>query len=63
MLIATSLLAQEEIFVPANDVSFAISTDRNDYGIGEQILVKYRIANVSNGPLYVPRGFEATACV
>jgi hypothetical protein len=60
--IATALLAQNETFVPANDISFAISTERKSYGAREQITVKYQIVNVSNGWLYVPRGFEETVC-
>jgi hypothetical protein len=63
MLIATWLLAQKETSVPANNVSFTIFTGRNEYGVQEQIAVKYQIVNVSNGALYVPRGFEATACL
>jgi hypothetical protein len=58
-----SLTAQKETFVPANDVSFSISTGRSNYGVREQITVKYQITNVSNGSVYVPRGFEATACL
>jgi hypothetical protein len=61
-LIATSLVAQKNSFVPANDISFAISTERKNYGVRERISVKYEIVNVSNGSLYVPRGFEETVC-
>jgi len=63
MLIAVWLSAQKETFVAVNDVSFTISTDRVEYGVQEHIAVKYQIVNVSNGALYVPRGFEATACL
>jgi hypothetical protein len=42
-------------FVPATAVSVAISTDRNSFSIGQQILTKFRITNISNRPLYVPR--------
>jgi hypothetical protein len=62
-LLAASLAAQQTTFVPANDVSFTISTGRNDYGAGEQIVVKYQITNISNHPLYVPLGFQQTACL
>jgi hypothetical protein len=51
------------VFAPANDVSFTISTERSNYGHREQIAVKYRIVNISNGPLYVPRGDETKACL
>jgi hypothetical protein len=60
LLLITSLVAQRETFVPASDVSFKISTDRSSYRTGEPIALKYRIKNVSNGPLYVPREWEAT---
>jgi hypothetical protein len=59
MLIATSLFAQNELFVPANDVSFTISTERHNYGARVPITVKSQIVNVSNGPLYVPRAWDA----
>jgi hypothetical protein len=61
--IATSLVAQKETFVPANDISFAISTERKNYGVRDRISVQYRIVNVGSGSLYVPRGFEATVCL
>jgi hypothetical protein len=60
VLITTSLIAQKETFVPANDVSFTISPERTSYRAGEQISFKYRVTNVSNGKLYVPREWEAT---
>jgi len=60
LLLITLLVAQRETFVPASDVSFKISTDRSSYSTGEPIALKYRIKNVSNGPLYVPREWEAT---
>ena len=59
VLIAISLIAQEDTFVPAADVSFTVSTDRNRYGPREPIAVRYKILNVSNGPVYVPRAWEA----
>ena len=60
VLLAASLLAQKETFAPASDVSFGISTDRGRYRAGELISLKYRIRNISNAPLYVPREWEAT---
>lgn len=62
-LLAASLIAQQNTFVPANDVSFTISTDRKDYAVNEQIVVKYQITNIGNQQLYVPRGPQATACL
>jgi hypothetical protein len=58
-LSSTSLVAQKETFVPANDVSFTISPERTSYRAGEQITLKYRITNVSSGRLYAPREWEA----
>lgn len=59
ILFARSLVAQMETFVPANDVSFSLSTERKSYRTGEQINLQYRIKNISNGPLYAPREGEA----
>jgi hypothetical protein len=59
LLLTLSLVAQKETLVPANDVSFTISTETSRYKAGEQITLKYRITNVSNAPLYVPREWEA----
>ena len=44
-------------FVPATAVSFAISTDQNNYSVQEHITLKYRIVNISNHALYVPRAW------
>jgi hypothetical protein len=60
VLLATSLPAQKETFAPANDVSFSISTERHSYKAGEQITLNYRVTNISNKPLYVPREWEVT---
>jgi hypothetical protein len=54
----TSLLAEKDVFEPSNDVSFSISTAQTSYKAGEVVIVNYRIVNVSNAPLYVPRGWE-----
>jgi hypothetical protein len=51
------------VFVPSNDVSFTISLEKNTFAVREKIPVKFRIENISNGSLYVPRGFEVTACL
>jgi hypothetical protein len=59
LLLTPSLGAQKQTFVPANDVSFTISTDQKSYTAGEQIVVKYRIVNISNGAVYVPQAWEA----
>jgi hypothetical protein len=59
LLLVTAVFGQKETFVPANDVSFTVSTERSSYTAGEQIFLKYQIVNVSNGTLYVPREWEA----
>jgi hypothetical protein len=59
-VLATSLPAQKETFAPANDVSFSISTERHSYKAGEQFTLNYRVTNISNKPLYVPREWEVT---
>jgi hypothetical protein len=58
ILFATLLSARKETLVPANDVSFTVSTERRSYSAGEQITLKYRVTNISNAPLYVPREWE-----
>ncbi len=57
-LLASSLPAQKEVFVPANDVSFTLSAERPTYRSGEQITLKYKITNISNTSLYVPQEWE-----
>ena len=59
LLLVTAAYSQEETFVPANDVSFTVTTDRSTYTAGEQIYLKYEIANISNAPVYVPREWDA----
>ena len=56
--ILTLLIAQKEVFVPGSDVSFTISTARSRYGRRASITVRYRIVNISNAPVYVPRAWE-----
>lgn len=57
-VLSTLLTAQKQTFVPANDVSFSISTKRGSYRAGEQITLEYRITNISNAPFYAPREWE-----
>lgn len=59
-LIASSILAQKETFVPSSDVSFKISTVQTSWRAGESITVEYSVKNISNAPLFVPREWEAT---
>ena len=58
-LLVTGAVAQDDPFVPANDVSFAVAAERKSYKVGEQIYLKYEIVNVSNASLYVPREWDA----
>lgn len=59
LLLASTTVAQRDTFVPANDVSFSISTERSAYKAGEQIILHFSIVNTSNKPVYVPREWEA----
>lgn len=51
--------AQKDTFAPASDVRLIISTERNTYKAGEPITIKYKVTNISNARLYVPREWEA----
>ena len=59
LILATAAFAQKETFVPANDVSFTVTTGRRTCRAGEQIYLKYQIVNISNAVLYVPREWES----
>ena len=59
LLLTTAAFGQRETFVPANDVSFTVATERSTYRAGEQILLKYEIVNISNAAVYVPREWDA----
>jgi hypothetical protein len=58
-LTAASPVVQREIFVPSSDVSFKISTVQTSYKVGNSIALKYRVKNISNAALFVPREWEA----
>jgi hypothetical protein len=60
LFFAASLAAQSQTFVPSSDVSLKISTQRKSFKTGEAIALRYRIKNISNAALYVPREWEAT---
>ena len=59
VLVASVAFTRKETFVPANDVSFTVATERRSYRAGEQIVVNYEITNISNGSVYVPREWDA----
>jgi hypothetical protein len=60
-LLLLTASTQKETFVPANDVSFTVKSERATYKVGEQISLKYEIVNVSNAAVYVPREWD-TQC-
>jgi hypothetical protein len=57
------LAAQDKTFVPSSDVSLKISTERKSFKVGEAIALRYRIKNISNAAVFVPREWEATCPV
>jgi hypothetical protein len=44
----------QQLFVDGNDIRFSIRIDPRTYNVGDQIIIRYTIENVSNGALYVP---------
>ena len=58
--VVTPMIAQTERFVPGNDVAFTISPEHDTYQIGEEIILRYQITNVSNGIVFVPREWSVT---
>lgn len=57
-VLATGAVGQDAPFVPANDISFTVAAQRRTYKAGEQVYLKYRIVNISNAALYVPREWD-----
>lgn len=65
LLIVSSLaviLEAQQPFVHGSDVAFAIRTDQSKYVIGEPIIVRYTVKNVSNGALFVPKSQWSIRC-
>ena len=60
LLVTACLGTQKEVFVPASDVSFRISTEQTSYNAGQSITLKCRAKNISSAALFVPREWEAT---
>ncbi|HEX3118360.1 MAG TPA: hypothetical protein VHP80_04635 [Candidatus Acidoferrum sp.] len=60
LLLTASAFADNSLFVPSSDVTFHLSSEEKSYEIDEEVLVNYRITNISNVALYVPREWEAT---
>jgi hypothetical protein len=62
-VLSNQLNAEQDLFVPANDVSFTITPERKSYKSGEQIVFKYRVTNISNSALFVPRTVWEVKCL
>jgi hypothetical protein len=60
LLLAVSALAASQLFIPTSNVTFQISSEKKSYEVDDVVLLNYRITNISNAPLYVPREWEAT---
>jgi hypothetical protein len=56
------LCAQHWSVASAHDVSFTIHAERRTYKLGEQVIFKYRVRNVSHGELLVPRSVWGAKC-
>jgi hypothetical protein len=64
-LIVSSLaviLEAQQPFVHGSDVAFAIRTDQTKYVMGEPIIIRYTVKNVSNGALFVPKSQWGIRC-
>jgi hypothetical protein len=60
LLLAASSVARSDVFVSSADISFRISSEKKSYEVDDEVRLNYRITNISNAPLYVPREWEAT---
>jgi hypothetical protein len=60
LLLAASAVARNDVFVSNTDITFRIFSDEKSYSVDEDVRLNYRITNVSNVSLYVPREWEAT---
>ncbi|MDE3163849.1 MAG: hypothetical protein KGL64_11365 [Acidobacteriota bacterium] len=52
----------QQPFVHGSDIKFSIETAGKTYNIGDKIVIRYTIRNVSNGALYVPAGQWEIKC-
>lgn len=52
----------EQPFIRGSDVAFTIRTDHKRYEIGESIVVRYTVKNVSNAALFVPKSQWEIKC-
>lgn len=60
---AAGLHAQQELFAPANDLSFTISTAVKSQSYQQPIIVHYQVENIGRAPIFVPRGADVTVCL
>jgi hypothetical protein len=56
------ILEAQQPFVHGSDVAFAIRTDETKYVMGEPIIIRYTVKNVSNGALFVPKSQWGIRC-
>jgi hypothetical protein len=60
---AATISGQQNLLAQASSVSFTISAEQNGTPLWDELTVIYDVANIGRTPVYVPRGFEATACL
>ena len=58
----TVMLEAQQPFVHGSAVAFAIRTVRAKYVMGEPIIIRYTVKNVSNGALFVPKSQWGIRC-
>ena len=59
ILASNPVMPHKDVFAPSNDVSFVLASPRQTYKAGETVVLSYKITNISNAPLYVPKESEA----
>jgi hypothetical protein len=52
----------QQLFIHGNDIRFDVRPDRTVYHIGDTIVLRYTIRNISNRPLYVPATQFGSIC-
>ena len=60
LVFTASTVARSELFVSSASITFRISSEEKSYDTGDEVQLNYRITNISNAPLYVPREWEST---
>jgi hypothetical protein len=60
LCLTASTVAGNDLFVSSAAISFRISSDEKNFEVNETVRLNYRITNLSNAALYVPREWEAT---